>query len=985
MFTRIEVYYKNNLPDPIGDRLKTEIATLGFDTISDMRAINIYLIKGKLSETNIEDICRQLLVDNATQDYTICNSKTQTQNTQSHIIEICRKPGVMDPAEASLRKGIDDMGLSVDSVKRAQKYVMTGSLTNDQCKTIACKVLANSTIENAYFDCNVDLKNSTSVLHTSKKSFNKNLVEIIDKDDKELIEISKKWQLSLNIHEMKAIQNHFTSLNRNPSDIEVETIAQTWSEHCVHKTFKGAIEYNGEIINDLLANTIVKATKELNKPWCVSVFKDNAGIIEFDNKYNVCFKVETHNHPSAIEPYGGANTGIGGVIRDILGTGLGGRPIFNTDIFCFGPPNFPNEDVPKGALHPKRIMKGVVNGVRDYGNRMGIPTLNGAIFFDERYIGNPLVFCGTAGLIPLESCEKGPIEGDLIVLAGGRTGMDGIHGVTFASIGLDKESESESSNAVQIGNPITEKKLTEVLLEARDKGLYSCITDCGGGGLSSAIGEMGEELGAEIYLDRVPLKYEGLSYADIWISEAQERMIISVPARNEKELIAIFESENVEATTIGRFTGDKKLHLIYNNTTVGSLEMEFLHNGLPKFVRKAAWKPSQFVEPNLEKLTESNKDQNGTKTISHSTIDINPCSTKYGNDLKRILSSWNICSKETVIREYDHEVQGSNVLKPLQGINNDGPGDASIVVPVFGSKKGVIVSNGMNPRYGDIDPYHMAASAIDEALRQIIAVGGNLDQVALLDNFCWGNTERPECLGALVRSAQACYDYSLQYGTPFISGKDSLYNEFDNGIESISIPHSLLISAMAIMPDITKAVSMDVKKAGNLIYIVGETKTELGGSHFYLSYGYTGNSVPKVDAKLGKKIMNSLSNASDAKLIMSCHDCSEGGLAVAAAEMSFAGGLGMDVNIKDLPVKGKFQYDGEILFSESNSRFIVEIDPKNKEMFENALNDVPFGLIGKVTDNDQFIIKKSDSAILVSENIFDLKKYWQMPLNIILE
>lgn len=969
MNTRIEIFYKPNLDDPIGNRLKTEIETLGFNMVQDVRVSQVYMIESALSEQKIKDICEQLLADSITQDYLINSSQLKNNIQNCHIVEVSRKSGVMDPVEPSVLKGIQDMGLEAAYVKTAKKYMITGEFSNDQLKIVADKILANSTIEDISFGsgsytCVMQVIDSELKLYLKK-----NIIDLLSMDDKDLMEISRNFTLSLNLLEMKAIQKHFSSIERNPSDIELETIAQTWSEHCVHKTLKGNIEYNGTIIKNLLASTIVKATTELNKPWCVSVFEDNAGIMRFNDEYNICFKVETHNHPSAIEPYGGAGTGIGGVIRDILGTGLGGMPILNTDVFCFGPPDLPQNEVPQGALHPKRVFKGVAAGVRDYGNRMGIPTANGAIFFDKRYVGNPLVFCGTVGLIPSDKCNKEPRKGDLIILVGGRTGRDGIHGVTFASLGLDKDSEMRSSSAVQIGNPITEKKVADVLLEARDKGLYNCITDCGGGGLSSAIGEMGKKLGAKVYLDKIPLKYQGLTYMEIWISEAQERMVMAVPPEKEDEFIAMFQDEDVEAATIGCFTGDKKLHLIFNNETMGILDMEFLHDGLPKILRKAEWKLSKFPEPDLRKAE--------GKPAARNT------QPNYGNDLKKILSSWNVCSKEMVIREYDHEVQGASVLKPLQGIDNDGPGDACVIAPVPGSNRGIIVSNGMNPKYGDIDTYHMTASAIDEALRQIIAVGGSLEQVALLDNFCWGNTEKPECLGNLVRAAQACYDYSLQYGTPFISGKDSLYNEFGNGTETISIPHTLLISAFSTISDVTMCISMDVKKPGNLIYIVGTTKAELGGSHYYHVHGYIGNSVPKVDAKLGKKIMNSLSKASGRKLIRACHDCSEGGLAVAAAEMSFSGGLGMDINISLVPVSSDVETTETILFSESNSRFIVEIEPHNQKEFEDALSSVPFAKLGSVTDNDQFVIRKTPNSIIVSENIYTLKESWQMPLKIL--
>ena len=442
-----------------------------------------------------------------------------------------------------------------------------------------------------------------------------------------------------------------------------------------------------------------------------------------------------------------------------------------------------------------------------------------------------------------------------------------------------------------------------------------------------------------------------------------------------KKVISIFEKEDVEAVTIGRFTGDKKLTLLFNDNCVCSLDMEFLHDGLPRILRKAEWKLRQYAEPHSEL----------------SCIVNNGGLPDYGKDLKKILSSWNVCSKESVIREYDHEVQGASVLKPLQGVENDGPGDACVIAPVLGSKRGIIVSNGMNPRYGDIDPYHMVASSIDEALRQIVAVGGNLERVAILDNFCWGNTERPECLGNLVRAAQACHDYSLKFGTPFISGKDSLYNEFqvkdtDTAFNSnetiIAIPHTLLISAVAVMPDVTKAVSMDVKSPGNLVYIVGLTKPELGGSHYYSIHGYIGNSVPKVDADLSRSIMCILSKASSFGLIRACHDCSEGGLAVAAAEMSFAGGFGMQLLLDSVPVSDNTTPDSTILFSESNGRFIVEIKPENQREFEELLSGVPFGLLGKVVDNNEFSIKGKNNAVVIKENIFDLKNAWQSTLKV---
>jgi len=706
-----------------------------------------------------------------------------------------------------------------------------------------------------------------------------------------------------------------------------------------------------------LKNTVMKVTKDLDKSWCVSVFKDNAGIIKFDGEDNICFKVETHNHPSALEPYGGAGTGIGGVIRDILGVGLGARPIMNTDVFCFGLPDTPQDKIPKAILHPKRIMKGVVSGVRDYGNRMGIPTANGAVLFDKGYTGNPLVYCGTLGIMPKDKSSKEAQSGDCVVVIGGKTGRDGIHGATFSSGELTHESGGLSGGAVQIGNPITEKKLTDTLLKARDRNLYNAITDCGAGGLSSAVGEMAKDLGAEVSLEKPPLKYHGLSYTEIWISEAQERMVLSVPEENIAELLEIFKSEDVQAVVIGKFTRDKRLRLRYEGNTVCDLDMKFLHDGIPRFERKAVW--------SMPRHREFKKDRPWTLAKS----------------LLKILSSWNVSSKEWVIRQYDHEVQGHSVLKPLVGVKNDGPGDAAIIQPKFNSKKGIIVSNGINPRYSSIDPYWMAASCIDEALRQVIAVGGALKRTALLDNFCWGNTDKPDRLGDLVRASFGCYDIAKGYGVPFISGKDSLNNEYSVHGKSISIPPTLLISAISVMDDIRKAISMDFKKAGNLIYVVGMTYDELGGSHYNMINGIIGNNVPRVDAKYGKRVFKRLNSAIEVGIVRACHDCSEGGIGVSLAEMAFSGGLGAEVFLREVPFEAQGPGRNDlILFSESNTRFIVEVKKRDKKKFEAVMRGIPIGLIGCISDRKALKIYGLDCKKVVDADINKLKEAWQRPL-----
>ena len=789
--------------------------------------------------------------------------------------------------------------------------------------------------------------------------------------DDEMTRLSRDGMLALNLEEMRSIRRHFDALGRDPTDVEMETLAQTWSEHCKHKVFNGVIDYvsgrKKERIDNLFARTIRKATEDIRRAQgpndrCVSVFVDNAGIIEFDEDYHLVFKVETHNHPSALDPYGGANTGIGGVIRDPLGTGLGGKPIFNTDVFCFAPPDFPYDGLPEGVLHPKRVFKGVVAGVRDYGNRMGIPTVNGAILFDERYLGNPLVYCGTAAIIPVDRCDKSAEPGDLVVTIGGRTGRDGIHGATFSSIELTDASESTATQAVQIGNPIEEKKILDVLMQARDRRLYRNITDCGAGGFSSAIGEMGEDTGAEVHLEKAPLKYGGLKPWEIFLSESQERMILAVPPEHIDALRDLCASEDVEASVIGKFTGDRRLRVTHkpdageSRITVADLDMEFLHKGVPRIVRTARWDPPDHPEP--------------------------PAAGRPGpaQSLVRLLSSWNVASKEWVVRQYDHEVQGGSVLKPLQGARNDGPGDAAVVRPVLSSDRGVIVANGINPSYGDVDPYWMAASAIDEALRQITCVGGRIDRTALLDNFCWGNPDKPDRLAALVRAAKACYDVAVAYGTPFISGKDSFYNEFSDGERTIAIPPTLLISAICVMDDVRKAVSMDVKAPGNSIFVVGRTRDELGGSRYYRMLGFVGRNVPTVDAIAGSGTMNRLHEAISQGIVAACHDCSEGGLAVAAAEMAFAGGYGMALDLDAVPRDPEADRDDTVLFSESNSRFVVEVPGGREADFEALMEGSPFGRAGTVTGEDRFLVRGLGGDEIVSTELSILKEAWQRPL-----
>jgi phosphoribosylformylglycinamidine synthase len=870
------------------------------------------------------------------------------------------KPGVMDPVAMTVTSTARDLGIPVTAVHTFRRYYTNPE--TGRWDIMLEKVFCNEAIEHI-----LEGPLSAQFLCVGKPyTFQLLSVPVRNLDDAALIQLSRNGRLSLSLAEMQAIQAYFRSLGREPTDVELETLAQTWSEHCSHKTLKGRIDFDGRHYDNLLKETIFAATQEIRRrlgadDWCVSVFEDNAGVVRFDDRYHVCFKVETHNHPSAIEPYGGANTGLGGVIRDPLGTGLAAKPVCNTDVFCFGFPRTPPESLPPGVLHPVKVIKGVVAGVRDYGNRMGIPTVNGAVCFDQRYLGNPLVFCGTVGLIPVDRSRKEAHPGDLIVAVGGCTGRDGIHGATFSSVELTAESEKVSGGAVQIGNAITEKKLLDVLLQARDRGLYRAITDCGAGGFSSAVGEMGEKIGAVVELDRAPLKYEGLSYTEIWISEAQERMILAVPPEHWPALQRLCAGEDVEATAIGRFEATGHLRLTYQGHQVADLDMNFLHGGRPPVVRRATWPPPGQRErrsDNLQPSAEERSDPN--------------------NVLLRILHAYNVCSKEWIIRQYDHEVQGGTVLKPLVGAANDGPGDAAVIVPVLGSWTGLAIGCGINPHYGDLDPYRMAAAAIDEAVRNVVAVGADPARIALLDNFCWGNTDRPEVLGSLVRAAEACRDIALAFNMPFISGKDSLNNEFHAGGQNIVIPPTLLISALGRVPDVRRCVTMDLKEPGNVLYLIGRTREEMGGSHFNLVHGIRGGAPPQVDMEIAPRLFAKLHEAIGRGLIRACHDLSEGGLAVAVAEMAIAGNLGADLTqIRPLNAPGS---DDVLLFAESCTRFVVETTPGNAPALETCFAGLPLLKLGETCKEPRLRIAGNNREWVIWAKVKDLKEAWQQPL-----
>ncbi|MFN8526548.1 MAG: phosphoribosylformylglycinamidine synthase subunit PurL [Chloroflexota bacterium] len=781
-------------------------------------------------------------------------------------------------------------------------------------------------------------------------------VTVRELDDESLLTLSRERLLSLPLQDLRAVADHFSGIGRDPTDAELETIAQTWSEHCAHRTFRATIQHREpgsppRVIRGLLRETIMAATRRVNRPWVLSAFVDNAGVIAFDRQYAIACKVETHNHPSAIEPFGGAATGVGGVVRDVLG--VSAEPIANTDVLCFGPLDVAPESVPEGALHPATVYSGVVAGIADYGNKIGIPTVNGAVVFDEGYVGNPLVFCGTVGLLPRGEHPTQPAVGDLIVVAGGRTGRDGVHGATFSSDVIQAEATSELGSVVQIGDPIVEKRLADALTQARDQRLYSAITDCGAGGLSSAVGEMARELGARVNLALVPLKYPGLKPWEIWLSEAQERMVLAVPPSHWPTLSALCRAEQVEATVIGSFTGTGRLEAVYGDRSVVDLATHFLFEEMPSRNLASQWQPpaARAEEPPRGDL---------------------------GSLLLRALAHPNVASKEIVVRQYDHEVQGRTVGKPFVGPLDAGPADAAVLQPIPTSRQGLAIGCGINPRIGVLDPHAMAMLAVDEALRNVVAVGADPDRVAVLDNFCWGNPSLPDRLGGLVRASQGCHDAAVGFRVPFISGKDSLNNELrlPSG-ETRAIPGTLLITAIGTVPDVNRVVSMPLKRDGNRLYAVGTTDAALGGSLILQLDGSLGRTPPAVKPRVGRALLRRMHRALKQGLARACHDLSEGGLAVAVAEMALASDLGIEIDLRLLPRASHVSSDHVALFAESATRFLVEVEPADAGLFESTLRYSAHAAIGTVLPTPLLRITGLDGSPVLEIEVDVLRRAWR--------
>ncbi len=993
---QIQTILRHGYKDTKALQLQKKIkAQLGIDT-GKIKTSKLYVVDYPIRQDELKAYAEKCLQNAFTEQVFI--NRFYDEATYRSMIAVAQLPGVTDDVGMSAQMALADylnrdIDWNVQHIYTQDIYYFERDLPADVLQEIARAFLGNPLIHHIQtvrktvsgFDFTPYVPKVE--MTTDEK------VEVINLNgltDDELLALSNERILALNLEEMQTIRGYFArpeiraerlakGLPEQPTDVELEVFAQTWSEHCKHKEFNALIDYTdkdtGEKkqINSLF-KTYIKASTDVvqehllakDNKWLIKVFTDNAGTVRATKDKLFVWKVETHNSPSALDPYGGAITGILGVNRDIMGTGIGGAEmLFNTNVLCFGSPDY-DKKLLAGQLHPRRIMEGVVAGIEDGGNKSGIPTVNGSVVFDDRFAGKPLVFCGTGGLMPdnyqgRNSWEKPIDAGDRILMAGGRVGKDGIHGATFSSVEINEKSPM---SAVQIGSPITQKKLADFMMIATRRGLIKSSTDNGAGGLSSSVGELAEiPNGAVVFLDKIPLKYSGLKPWEIFVSESQERMTLVVEPDKEAELLELAEEMEVEVTDIGYFTNSGYLDVRYKDKIVNYLDLNFLHNGVPQKKMIAEWKKPDLKEPEA--------------------IDVD----NYHKVLQDLMASLNIRSRENIIRRYDHEVKGKSIIKPLMGERGTSPQDAGVMRIDHESFEGIAISNGICPQYGDIDAYEMSAGAFDEAVRQIIAVGGELPNMRRNDDIFWtvndnfsvpdsfyhpeNNPDGKEKLAKLVQMNEALYDMATFFDIPMTSGKDSMKNDFKREGVKISVPPTIVYSMVAKIRDVRRTLTSDFKAEGDLIYQVGKTYDELGASEFYKLFDELGANVPKVRKQEAKDTYLKMMQANKENLLVSAHDISNGGMAVALSECLIGTDFGADISLDelgDLPLNAK-------LFSESHSRFVVSVAPENREKFEEIMQDKAI-FLGKVTGDKRLKVVDNREGI-IDEGIEELENKWK--------
>jgi phosphoribosylformylglycinamidine synthase subunit PurSL len=855
--------------------------------------------------------------------------------------EVALRAGVTDPVGQALQRAAELLGVDPFDARSGTRFTISaeaqGPALDAVVRTVVNGLLHNDIVDEVSYGASIVPR-----FFADGPSSKIEIVAVRGRSNEQLAALSVERGLALDPAELVAVRTYFESIDRDPTDAEIEAIAQTWSEHCSHKTFRALLNWDDGTTVEPLLKQLRRSTDRINAPFVQSAFVDNAGIISFDELFDVAIKVETHNHPSAVEPFGGANTGVGGVIRDVLG--VAADPIAVTDILCFGPLDTAVADLPAGVLHPQRIRDGVVAGVADYGNKLGLPTVAGAIVHQEGFTANPLVFCGCIGLRPKGLVLPGPKPGERIVALGGATGRDGIRGATFSSATMDATTGDVAGASVQIGDPIIEKLVGDALREARDASLFTAITDCGAGGFSSAIGEIAAVLGADIELDHAPRKYAGLAPWEVWLSEAQERMVIAVPSANIETLRTVCDSHGVSMADLGAFRSDGQLIVRCGGETLLDLPGAFLHDGRPQ------------------------RQMTATRTVAPASRDVRNASYIVANGnavLLQVLGHSDVRSNEDVVRGYDHEILGATIGRPYLGARNDGPSDAAVLAPLRAvSGRGLVIGIGMNCRTGHINAKRMAEAVVDEAMRNVVAVGANPSHVALLDNFSWGDPRRPETLGQLIDAVDGCCVSADRYQAPFVSGKDSLNNEYMTTTgERRSIPPTLVITALGVMENSERLVTSDAKRSGNVLVLVGRSDAEIAeeglrGSVLDAALGIDGAGVIAGGDEKAPARYRSIYQAIHSGLVRSAHDVSDGGLAVTIAEMCMGGRLGAKV---DLGTGLSNERMVSALFSEASGRLVLEVEPTDLD----AVCLLTQGwLIGTITDESSVSISMNGDAVI---------------------
>lgn len=929
----IHVKRKDGFGDPRGADVAAEAKrTLSIDT--KVTTTTVYRVEGPtLDQAQI--LARDAFVDPIVEEGGVSHSSISS--SKSHV-EVSYKPGVTDPVAGTIQKVGRDSGINVEAARVSTLYEFEG-ITQLQADLVADRLLVNKTVQEILVAKSESLQNQGERGSVST-------VPITETTDAQLMELSRD-KLFLNLEEMKIVQRYFRTLNRDPRDAELEIIAARWSEHCVHKTFNAKVLVDG-VEKPPLFTRIKDTSRKYFGDDVATAFEDNSGGMRFYDGQVVFVKWETHNSPSALEPKGGAATGSGGVFRDIMGTGQGAKTIMSTDIFAVAPFDMNPALLPPNCISPDALLRGVVSGVRDYGNPMGIPTPNGSVHFHEDFRAKPTVLVGAYGITPEQYAQKGEPEiGDRVIVIGGRTGRDGIHGATFSSAEMTERTATVNATAVQIGNPIEEKKMADLIIEARDRGLIRAITDCGAAGFSSAIGEIGENIGVNVDISRAPLKYEGLAPWEIWISESQERMVLAVSPDNIEEFQRLAARFNVEATDLGFFDGEKRMKVFYGNEIVADLDYEFLIHGLPQRVMEARFVQEVFEEPKIEEPVD------------------------WVDTFKMIMAHGNVCSKLPIVEQYDTTVQGGSVLVPYGGEKLDSPNDAAVVRPLLDKPYGVIVSHGINPILTKIDPRRGAIWSATEAVSNLVSAGGDYREMVLCGNYV-SPVPDEQYMGSLDIQVDAVNEFLDAIKRPIVSGKDSLSSTYTyrDGTK-LHIPPVVNISTLGKIPDVEKTMSADFKKTGSTVVLVGKMHPGMGGSTYYDVNGFVGNNVPEIDLQLLPNVFKTIHSGIEQGEITACHDVSEGGIAGAVAEMAFGGDLGVELGI-DIQTRPDF-----FLFNETAGMFIVEID--NPTIAEELFGDVPYMVLGKTTIEKNFTVN-TNGRELFHLDIDELKEAWKEPM-----